>query len=298
VALTAYETQTQRLLHDKNATYYPISDIDAYINIARRQIALESQCVRALLSGGTITGLTLVSPGSGYTNPILTFTGGGFQAFGTITQSGGILQTPTLTRNGWGFVSGATVTVTGGAGTGGSVTATVDQSLTTVPNQEVYNFSTANTLAQTIAGVQSIVGVTSVAVSWGSMKPVLEPRIFTEFQAYYRSYNTGLQNFPTLWSQYGQGTGGSIYLWPIPSTASQMDWDCWMLPIDLVNDSTAEAILSPWTDCVPYYAAYLAYDNSQRKMDSDRMFQDYERFMKRARAFSESTFVPEYYPRD
>ena len=77
-----------------------------------------------------------------------------------------------------------------------------------------------------------------------------------------------------------------------------MDWDCYCTPIVLVDDTTAEAIPYPWTDAVPYYAAYLAYLDAQRADDSDRMFKQYEMFMKRARNMSETPFVPDYYQSD
>ena len=65
MGLTAYQQATQRLLHDPNATYFPIADLTAYINTARGQIAMEGQCIRQLLSGGTITSITGAPSGSG-----------------------------------------------------------------------------------------------------------------------------------------------------------------------------------------------------------------------------------------
>ena len=303
--LTAYQQQTQRLLHDPNATYFSLSDITSYINIARGQIAMEGQCIRLLLSGGTITSITGAPSGSGYSGTAtVTISGAGQQASATATIGAGQIATVTLVNGGWGYITGTATTVTAAGSTGGTnatLTAVIDNSLTTVAGQEVYKFSTANTLAQTFAGVQSVIGVLSVACAWGAnaaMKPLLQPMIWTEFQAYYRSYNNGMQNYPTLWSQYAQGVNGSIYIWPLPSTASQMDWDCYCIPINLVDDTTAEAIPYGWTDAVPYYASYLAYMDAQRGEDADRMFKQYTMFMKRARAFSETPFVPDYYSTD
>ena len=156
-------------------------------------------------------------------------------------------------------------------------------------------------LAQTIPGVSGIIGLLSVACAWGTnaaMKPTLNYKIWNEFQAYLRSYNSGLANYPTVWSQYSYGVNGSIYLWPLPSTASQMDWDCYCLPIDLLDDTTPEAIPYPWTDCIKYYAAYLAYDNAQRKEDADRMMAAYDKGMTKARAQTEAPVVFNYYESD
>lgn len=303
--LTAYQQQTQRLLHDPNATYFSISDITAYINIARGQIAMEGQCIRLLLSGGTITALSTNSPGTGYSGTItVTIAGAGQQASATAVLSGSGVGATTLVNGGWGYITGSTTTVTAagsGGGTNATFNVTIDNSLTTIPGQEVYKFSTANILAQATAGVQAVIGVMSVSCAWGAnaaMKPILQQMIWSEFQAYYRSYNNGMQNYPTIWSQYAQGVNGSIYVWPLPSQNSQMDWDCYCIPVNMVDDTTAEAIPYGWTDSVPYYAAYLAYLDAQRGEDADRMFATYTRYMKRARSFSEPAFVPDYYQSD
>jgi hypothetical protein len=302
MALTAYQQQVQRLLHDPNATYFSLSDITSYINEARGQIASSSQCIRILLSGGTITSIAINSAGSGYAGSLtVTITGSGQQAAATGTISGGAVNTVTLTNGGWGYITGTTTTVTAAgstSGTNATFIPTIDQSLTTIPGQEVYQFTTANALAQTVAGVQGIIGLLSVACAWGTnaaMKPTLTYRIWNEFQAYLRSYNSGMQNYPTVWSQYSYGVNGSIYLWPLPSTASQMDWDCYCLPIDLVDDTTAEAIPYPWTTCIKYYAAHLAYDNAQRKEDADRMMAMYDKAVAKSRAQVEAPVVFNYY---
>ncbi len=305
MGLTTYQQQTQRLLHDPNATYFPIADITAYINIARGQIAMEGQCIRQLLSGGTITALSTNSGGTGYAGSItVSITGAGQQASATAVLSGSSVGATTLVNGGWGYITGTTTAVTAagsGGGTNATFTTTIDNSLTTIPGQEVYKFSTANTLAQTISGVQSVIGVLSVSCAWGanaSMKPILQQMIWSEFQAYYRSYNNGMQNYPTIWSQYAQGVNGSIYVWPLPSQYSQMDWDCYCIPVDLVDNTTAEAIPYGWTDCVPYYAAYLAYLDAQRMEDANNMFRMFTQYMKRARSFSEVPFIPDYYSSD
>jgi len=166
----------------------------------------------------------------------------------------------------------------------------------TVANQEVYSFSTVNTLIQaTSPGVQGIIGVITIAVNQGAVKPVLQQCAWSDFQAQLRSYNTGLTGWPTTWAQYGQGTLGSVYVWPKPSAAYPMDWDCYCLPIDLQSESSVEAIPYPWTDAVPYFAAYLAYSNAQRPADADRMYAQYEKFMTRATAMPNQVMVPDFY---
>ena len=56
MALTAYITETQRLLQNPGAptTLYSVADITVYINTARGQLAAEGECVRALASLTTV----------------------------------------------------------------------------------------------------------------------------------------------------------------------------------------------------------------------------------------------------
>lgn len=297
MALTSYQTQVQRLLHDANATYYSLSDITAYINTARGQISLEGQCVRALISG-YVSSVAVNAVGSGYTSPTVVFSGSGTGATATATLSGGTITNVTVVSTGSGYDATTTATISDPTGTGCTLTVTMAGTNLTVVGQEVYTFASRAPQAQLVSGVQGILGVISVAVSWGSMKPLLRQEIWTRFQAYYRSYSTGLQSWPTIWSQYAQGVNGSMYVWPLPSQVVSMDWDCFCRPLDLVDGNTPEAIPYPWTDAVQYYAAMLAFDNSQRATDADRMQTQYTKYMKRARAMSEPELPPDPYYAD
>lgn len=217
MALNAYLSSVQRLLHDTSGIY-SVSDLTIYINTARNQIALESECIRVLPANNN-----------------------------------------------------------------------------TVVGQEVYTFASVNPLIKATPGVNGINSVKSVAVSWGTYKPVLDHKVWSDFQAYLRSYSNLIQNYPEVWSQYAQGASGSIYLWPIPSQINSMDWDCICSPLDLVQDSDPEAIPDPWASTIPYFATFLALLNAQRPTQADEMLKRYDYFMKRARASIDSTFTPSFY---
>lgn len=166
----------------------------------------------------------------------------------------------------------------------------------TIAGQEVYTFASLSTLIQAqFPGVQAILGVLTIAVNQGAIKPVLQNAAWSDMQAQLRSYNIGLTGWPVVFGQYGQGTGGSVYTWPIATDAYPMDWDCFCIPVDLVDDTTAEAIPYPWTEAIPYYAAHLAYDNAQRPADADRMESKYNQKMGWATAVSNPLMVPDYY---
>jgi hypothetical protein len=296
VLQSVYIPEVQRLLHDPLASYYPVSDLTAYINTARGQIAADGECIRVLLpSTGPLAGVNVTAGGSGYTTPpTVVITGPGTGATATAVLFSGSVASVTVTNGGTGYDTTTTISFTGGGGTGATATATVNV-WNAVQGQEVYTYASANSIAQLTTGVQGVIGVRSISVSWGSQKPTLQEWPWTDFQAYLRSNNTGLQSWPAVWARYGQGANGSVYVYPLPSQIMQWDWDVNCYPIALAQDTDPEAIPWPWTDCVPYYAAYLAYDNSQRKGDSDRMLEIFEKFMRRARKMSETDFVPDPY---
>lgn len=311
--LSSYVQQTQFLLHDPNAQAYALSAVQTAVNLARRQVAGEGQCCRVLLSGGVITGLTLNSGGAAYTNGVgtVTFTGSGNQAFATATIAGNVVTSVTLQAGGWGWLTAPTVTVTDSTGFNGGavVTATVDNSASTVAQQEIIQFSTLNTLAALTSGLQQVIGVNSVACQWGTgsvYKPPLRWRSFPWFQANCRVYSVSAMNFPAYWSDYGQGVNGSFYLFPIPNSVLSMDIDAICLPENLADDTTPDAIPYPWSDAVPFFAAYQCYMNSSRAQDAQRMFNEdprnlgqYQLFMRRARKFSDgSGRVPDPYTGD
>lgn len=164
----------------------------------------------------------------------------------------------------------------------------------TAASQEVYTFASANTVVATVTGASSILSVQSIAVSWGSLKPILTQWDWGDLQARIRAYPI-ISGQPAMWAQFGQGKSGSVYIEPVPTSAANMDWDCVCLPVDLVDDTTAELIPYPWTDCVPYYAAYLAFMTARRPEEAKNMFAIYADYMRRARTFSDQSYVPDYY---
>lgn len=224
MALAAYLTDTELLLHDFNLQFYgsPLS-LTNLINKARLRIASESQCIRILIP---------------------------------------------------------------------------KTSAFTVANQELYQFSTFNTFAQATAGVDKIQGILSIALNQGTITPVLGQRAFQEVQAYMRAYNTSYTSYPYYWAQYSFGANGSFYLWPVPSGVYGMDIDAYCLPLALTSDADTEAIPYPWTEAIPFYAAYWALMYAQRKEDANEMKKEYDMRIMEARAYSSGPFIPSMYGED
>lgn len=302
--LATYTSNVQGLLNDPLSQFYTSANLNNWINRARTEVAKRSSCIRVLIpSSGSVISLTLTAPGSGYTSATATISGpdaisGVYTtATASLTLSAGQVSTIMVVNPGSGYVLTPTVTISGN-GSGATAKATLSPHLTTTVGQEVVTFATASVIAvQTNPGVQAVLGVQDVAVSWGGMKPNLDYLPWSTFQALLRSYNQG-QNYPQVWSQYSQGESGSIYLYPIPAGNYEMQWDCYCTPLALTGTQALDLIPDNWTTAVFYYAAHLAYLNAQRRDDANDMFSRYERALTEANAYATPARTPSYYPSD
>lgn len=293
--LNKYLTRTQSLIDDATNQFWGQSGLINFINEARGQIAAEGQCVKVVTPGTNgIASITVGAGGAGYTGtPTVTITGPGTGATAHAVVVANAVSSVVVDTAGSAYDNTTTISFSGGGGSGATATPVIN-ALNTVANQEVYAFSAANPLVQLTSGVNSILFVESVAVSWGALKPVLDQWYWNDLQAYIRAYPLSAGQ-PTMYAQLGQGVSGSLYLQPVPTTALPMEWNCVCLPNDLATDADAEAIPYPWTDAVPYFAAYLAFLNARRPQEAKGMYAIYEHTMLRARAFSEPSFIPSYY---
>lgn len=293
--LTKYLTRTQSLNDDPQSSFWSQASLINYINEARGQIAAESQSVRVLPpSTNGIASITVNTGGTYSGTPTVVITGNGTGATATATVVANTITAITVTAAGSKYDNTTIITFTGGGQTVAATATPVINCLNTVSSQEVYTFAAANVYARLTAGVDAILFVQTVAVSWGALKPVLDRWDWNDLQAYIRSYPI-LSGQPAMFAQFGQGESGSIYVQPVPTQALPMDWDCICTPIDLVDDTTVEAIPYPWTDAVPYFAAYLAFMNARRPEEARNMYEIFKERMLRARSFSEPSNIPSYY---
>lgn len=292
---SVYLPRLQSLISDFNASFWSTALLTNFINEARGQIAAEGQCIRILPPSTNGIASIAVNTGGHYTSaPTVVINGIGSGATATATLSGTAVNTITVNTVGLGYDNTTTISFTGGGQTVAATATPTINCWNTVANQEVYTFAAANTYAQLTSGVQSILFVESVAVSWGALKPTLDQWNWNDLQAMVRAYPI-VSGQPAMFAQLGQGEGGSLYIQPVPTQAAAMDWVCICTPINLALESDPEAIPYPWTDCVPYYAAYLAFMNARRKDEAANMYAIYQRNMNRARAFSDSSMIPSYY---
>ncbi len=260
--------QLQRFLREAKQEYLNPTDLIEYINRSRREIAERTQCVRRLtLSSGAIISGSIVAAGSLYSAPTLTistpdFPSGtlphpnGAQATGNLSIAGGALTSVNITYGGAGYFQ-PVGTITDSAGSGGSVAFQISPINTLNLAQEKYAFSDIG--VQSFPGIASVFAIQSVAVIYANYRYALPMYDFSTYQAKIRQYPFQYQYVPAFCSQFGQGTDGSFYAYPLPSQTYQWEFDCFCLPQDLVTDLSVEAIPQPWTDMIPYFAAHLAF---------------------------------------
>jgi hypothetical protein len=286
-----------------------LQDIDVYINLARAQVAAEGQCVRFLVpSASSIASLTPTAVGSGYTTATVVIGPpdiAGANATATANIVGGQITSYTLTNPGSGYMFPPLVTIAGN-GTGATARAIKNYTLTANTEQEIYEFRDVP-IPTLMPGAQSILAVLSVAVIWSNIRYTGNRVSFSKYQSLVRSYTSGNFLYTPFWfSQYGQGVNGSFYLYPLPDQIYPMEFDSLLIPADLVDDSTPEVIPYPWTDAVPFWAAWLALlanGDPARATLADRYYNAanggiYSVMMRRARAFSQPSLVSSFYGRN
>lgn len=167
-----------------------------------------------------------------------------------------------------------------GAGTPGASSTTFN----TIPGVEKYSFSFGNAYARAQnQHIKGIGDVNQVTVNWGGsspssgIQPALDWMPWEDLNAYCRSYSVGVTSYPFVWSTYGDGERGQVWLFPIPTNALSMQWDCFCVPKDLTENYDYEALPAPYSEFVPFYAAHLAYLGSQRYGLADVMLQLFEK---------------------
>jgi hypothetical protein len=139
------------------------------------------------------------------------------------------------------------------------------QTVNTVTSQEVYQFSALP------SGIQTL-DILNINLYWGNTRIPLRYLPWTQFNAELRFWQNYIGR-PIAFSVYGQQ---AFYLAPVPDQVYQMELDTIILPTDLVNASDVDAINSPWTDPVPYYACHTAKFKEQSYGESEIFLNQYK----------------------
>jgi hypothetical protein len=156
----------------------------------------------------------------------------------------------------------------------------------------VINYGFSAISLSTVNGASKVISVRMAAIGTSP----LDYRSWEWFFNYY--LNAAATGTPSVFAQYGQGENGTLFFFPMPSAVATVNLDVVATPIPLIDDSTVEAIPYPWTDAVPYYAAWLGMMNEQRQGDADKMMERYQVLMRRARQMSSPSVLPGNLPGD
>jgi hypothetical protein len=283
-AAGTYEFLVADLLHDPQFQRWTQTQVDSYINEARRQLVRDTGALRVLsqsyitqgqeaYSFGQVTGISITNGGSGYsTPPAVNFTGGGgVGAAATATISGGAVNSITFSSFGASYTSPPAVSFSGGGGSGAAATAGV---------LSVY--------------VYDLLGV---HIYWGTQRYALLWRPFREFSAIWRAFQQqAYQRQPGAWCVYGYN---SIFIGPPPDQTYQVEFDTLQLPVDFVvgDTTTPEVVPSVLQDPIAYYAAYLAKKNSRNFGEAESLLNDYRRVVMECNA-AYTGRLPSPYPSD
>jgi hypothetical protein len=285
-----YMKSTQRLVHDQSVQQIAQGDLKRYVNEARREVAMRAECIRILTPvSGAVTTISVTAGGTGYTAPTVTITTpdfpsgrapfpNGLQATAIATEVAGTITGINIVQGGDGYYE-PVVTINDPTGTGATAEAAVAGINVMAAGQEEYAFADAD--LSPFPGVGAIYMIKSVSVIYANYRYSLPMYSFSVYQAMIRQYPYQYQYVPTLACQRGQGVNGTFMMYPIASQNYQMEWDCFCLPADMDTDQDVEAIPEPWTDAVPYFAAYRAYLELQNQNAARVMEAQFNSYMTR-----------------
>ncbi len=261
--LNQYEVQVADVLHNPSNTIWTVAQLDSYINEARVQLVMDTGCLRSLQTAyltagqeaytfGQVTGGVILTPGSGYTNPSVAFSGGGGGSgvAASLTQSGGAVNTLSFSSFGSGYSTAPTALV---SDTGAGTNATVGVGVVNVNTYDIL----------------------SISVFWGAERYALLWQPFSAFSAKLRLWmSSAYQQRPVMWAVYGHT---QFYVGPPPDQSYAFELDTVILPTALTDYTTADPIPIVMQSPIKFYAAYLAKLNNQAFGEAESHLQTYRR---------------------
>lgn len=263
-----YQKQAQKLLRETKQDLINPENLVNYINRARREVSMRTQCLRVITqSSAPIVTASVIVGGTGYTSPTVTITppdfpsGTGANPLGAQATAIPILQNGSIAAvdiqyGGSGYFQ-PLATVTDPTGASASVTLQTGPVNVLSAGKEVYPFSGIDLSGS--PGIAACFGVQSISILYANYRYSLPVYSFSVYQAMIRQYPFQYQYVPTFASQYGQGTSGSFYVYPLPSQTYIYELDMYCLPSNLKTNLDYDPIPDPWTDAIPYFAVHLGF---------------------------------------
>lgn len=264
--LTTYTTQTRRLIHDANAQFWAAQEITDDINLACSKVVADCASLRTLVTALPQATITAASWSAG----VATVTIGAHTL-----QVGDPLNVSGVNPSGYN-VSGATISAVTSTTVSYAVAANpgayvsggiLIADLETTAGVEQYAFPSVPLSANSTVYNQPSIDVLGVNILQGSVRYTMRYLPWTRFNAMLRSM-VNFQQLPRYFSVTGQGT---FWLAPIPDQTYVMECDVVYQPPTLVSGTDDDGQNYPFTEAVPYYAAYLAFLARRRRDAAEDM---------------------------
>lgn len=189
----------------------------------------------------------------------------------------------------------AGLAVPGGAMPGMPPTSTFQ----TIAGQERYPYIGYGNLYlnQQYRGLRGICDVISVSGSWGgAVRPSLDWMPWEDFQAYCRSNIILVTNYPVVFSIYNDGEAGEVWLFPVPQSANEMEWDTFCTAGPIYTNDDFDAIPEPFRNGVKYYAAARAFEARGSFAAAQLNYAHWMESNQMRRGASDRGKVPQRYP--
>lgn len=139
-----------------------------------------------------------------------------------------------------------------------------------VQDQETYDIATFTSKAT------RMVDILNLTLIWGQQRVPMLWAPWTQFNARFRIWVTNT-NRPCVWSLQGSCPMATLYVQPVPNTDYDAEADIAYIPIPLVDNSTVDELVYPFTKPVAYYAAYKAKHKEQSYGEAQVFLQEYAR---------------------
>ena len=139
--------------------------------------------------------------------------------------------------------------------------------LTLTAGTATYNFTTV--------GNASIFDVVGITVRYGNLQVQLDQVSYTVLLKQYQPWTT-YQYVPRAFARQGHS---SVVLGPAPASAYVSVWDCCVYSPALVAGTDADPVPYPYTECVPYFAAYMAKLNERQIAEAQHYFERFQQHL-------------------
>jgi hypothetical protein len=168
-----------------------------------------------------------------------------------------------------------------------------------VVGQQPYAFSgmsfiAAPTLPAGLGGVANVRMAFMQLITGGLRR--IQLRSWEWFNTYYLARSAPVPGPPQCSSRLQPGLSGTMWFAPAPDAAYPLQVDAVAYPAPLALESDPEALPSPWTDAVPFFAAYLAFLQNSQPDAAAAMWAEYQKFEHRGTQLTTPTWLPRSYP--